>query len=184
MEIQLSDFENAAFSIFVVLLTRTILSFDLNFYIQLSKVNQNWALFSQFILKPSCSNYRWMKIWPALNAVTQSIRKSFGSAKIFLVSLFHPTFFLSTFPATHALYPCTGKLDPTVMDNSSSNGDCCDPDSDVRRGKGRVSLDGGLSLSSNPKIGGAAKSPIEAREDDEDVNELMSIDEIINGSKV
>ena len=38
MEIQLTDFENAAFSIFVVLLTRTILSFDLNFYICLSKV--------------------------------------------------------------------------------------------------------------------------------------------------
>ncbi|KAJ3223275.1 hypothetical protein HK099_001316 [Clydaea vesicula] len=41
MEIQLSDFENAAFSIFVVLLTRTILSFDLNFYAPLSKVDEN-----------------------------------------------------------------------------------------------------------------------------------------------
>jgi glutamate--cysteine ligase catalytic subunit len=41
MEIQLTDFENAAFSIFVVLLTRTILSFDLNFYIPLSKVEDN-----------------------------------------------------------------------------------------------------------------------------------------------
>lgn len=41
MEIQLTDFENAAFSIFVVLLTRTILSFDLNFYMELSKVDEN-----------------------------------------------------------------------------------------------------------------------------------------------
>jgi glutamate--cysteine ligase catalytic subunit len=41
MEIQLTDLENAAFSIFVVLLTRTILAFDLNFYLPLSKVDEN-----------------------------------------------------------------------------------------------------------------------------------------------
>lgn len=38
MEIQITDFENAAFSIFIVLLTRAILSFNLNFYIPISKV--------------------------------------------------------------------------------------------------------------------------------------------------
>ncbi|KAJ3270551.1 hypothetical protein HK104_004897, partial [Borealophlyctis nickersoniae] len=41
MEIQLTDRENAAFAVFVVLLTRAILSFDLNFYIPLSKVDEN-----------------------------------------------------------------------------------------------------------------------------------------------
>ncbi|KAJ3412540.1 hypothetical protein HDV05_000621 [Chytridiales sp. JEL 0842] len=41
MEIQITDFENAAFAIFIVLLTRTILSLDLNFYIPLSKVDEN-----------------------------------------------------------------------------------------------------------------------------------------------
>ncbi|KAI9007113.1 glutamate-cysteine ligase-domain-containing protein [Gaertneriomyces semiglobifer] len=41
MEIQLTDKENAAFSIFVVLLVRAILSFGLNFYIPLSKVDEN-----------------------------------------------------------------------------------------------------------------------------------------------
>ena len=39
MEVQVTDFENAAFSIFIVLLTRAILSFGLNFYIPLSKVS-------------------------------------------------------------------------------------------------------------------------------------------------
>jgi glutamate--cysteine ligase catalytic subunit len=39
MEIQLTDTENAAFSTFVVLLTRTILKYNLNFYIPLSMVN-------------------------------------------------------------------------------------------------------------------------------------------------
>ncbi|CAO3626794.1 unnamed protein product [Cunninghamella blakesleeana] len=41
MEVQLTDFENAAFSVFIVLLTRTILSFGLNFYIPISKVDEN-----------------------------------------------------------------------------------------------------------------------------------------------
>jgi glutamate--cysteine ligase catalytic subunit len=38
MEVQLTDFENAAFSIFIVLLSRAILTFGLNFYIPISKV--------------------------------------------------------------------------------------------------------------------------------------------------
>jgi glutamate--cysteine ligase catalytic subunit len=41
MEIQLTDFENAAFSIFLVLITRAILSFDLNFYIPIARVTEN-----------------------------------------------------------------------------------------------------------------------------------------------
>ncbi|KAK9236655.1 glutamate-cysteine ligase-domain-containing protein [Lipomyces kononenkoae] len=41
MEIQITDFENAAFAIFIVLLTRAILSFKLNFYIPISKVDRN-----------------------------------------------------------------------------------------------------------------------------------------------
>lgn len=35
---QITDFENAAFSIFIVLLSRAILSFGLNFYLPISKV--------------------------------------------------------------------------------------------------------------------------------------------------
>lgn len=41
MEIQLTDFENAAFTAFIVLLTRVILTFDLNFYIPVSRVDAN-----------------------------------------------------------------------------------------------------------------------------------------------
>ncbi|KAJ1326540.1 glutamate--cysteine ligase catalytic subunit [Microdochium nivale] len=40
MEIQITDFENAAFSVFMVLITRAILSFDLNFYIPIAKVDE------------------------------------------------------------------------------------------------------------------------------------------------
>ncbi|KAI8146644.1 glutamate-cysteine ligase-domain-containing protein [Fennellomyces sp. T-0311] len=43
MEVQLTDFENAAFSVFIVLLTRVILSFGLNLYIPITKVDENMA---------------------------------------------------------------------------------------------------------------------------------------------
>jgi glutamate--cysteine ligase catalytic subunit len=41
MEIQVTDFENAAFSVFMVLITRAILSFDLNFYIPIPRTAEN-----------------------------------------------------------------------------------------------------------------------------------------------
>ncbi|TAQ83902.1 hypothetical protein B7494_g7783 [Chlorociboria aeruginascens] len=44
MEIQITDFENAAFSVFMVLITRAILSFDLNFYIPITKVSDNMEM--------------------------------------------------------------------------------------------------------------------------------------------
>lgn len=37
----MTDFENAAFSIFIVLLSRVILSFDLNFYIPIPRTTEN-----------------------------------------------------------------------------------------------------------------------------------------------
>jgi glutamate--cysteine ligase catalytic subunit len=39
MEVQMTDFENAAFAVFIVLLSRAILAFNLNFYIPISKVH-------------------------------------------------------------------------------------------------------------------------------------------------
>ena len=41
METQLTDFENAAFTVFIVLVTRVVLAFDLCLYIPLSKVDEN-----------------------------------------------------------------------------------------------------------------------------------------------
>ncbi|KAJ5111540.1 hypothetical protein N7532_002075 [Penicillium argentinense] len=41
MEIQITDFENAAFSIFIVLITRAILSFNLNFYLPIPRTTEN-----------------------------------------------------------------------------------------------------------------------------------------------
>lgn len=41
MEVQLTEFENAAYVVFIVLLTRVILTFQLNFLIPISKVDEN-----------------------------------------------------------------------------------------------------------------------------------------------
>ncbi|KAK0614194.1 glutamate-cysteine ligase-domain-containing protein [Immersiella caudata] len=41
MEIQITDFENAALSVFMVLITRVILSYNLNFYIPILRVDEN-----------------------------------------------------------------------------------------------------------------------------------------------
>jgi len=43
MEVQLTDFENAAFTVFCVLVLRVLLSFDLNIYVPMSKVHENMA---------------------------------------------------------------------------------------------------------------------------------------------
>jgi len=39
MEVQMTDFENAAFAVFMVLLSRAILKFNLNLYLPISKVH-------------------------------------------------------------------------------------------------------------------------------------------------
>ncbi|KNC74969.1 glutamate-cysteine ligase catalytic subunit, partial [Sphaeroforma arctica JP610] len=41
MELQMTDFENSAFTVFIVLLTRAILSFNLNLYMPITKVDEN-----------------------------------------------------------------------------------------------------------------------------------------------
>ncbi|KAL1744780.1 glutamate-cysteine ligase-domain-containing protein [Schizophyllum fasciatum] len=41
MEVQLTDYENAAFALFIVLLSRALLQFDVNMYMPISKVDEN-----------------------------------------------------------------------------------------------------------------------------------------------
>lgn len=43
MEVQLTDFENAAYTVFIVLVTRVILSFNLNMLVPISKMEENMA---------------------------------------------------------------------------------------------------------------------------------------------
>lgn len=52
LEIQPSAFENAAFSIFVFLLSRVIAEYNLNFYIPISNVDENFRRANMFVRKP------------------------------------------------------------------------------------------------------------------------------------
>ena len=42
MEVQPTDFANAAFAVFTVLLSRAILHYSLNFYLPISKVSSHY----------------------------------------------------------------------------------------------------------------------------------------------
>ena len=48
-KVQLTDFENAAYMVFMVLLTRVILTFHLNFIIPISKVSSGSVVFCQSV---------------------------------------------------------------------------------------------------------------------------------------
>ncbi|WWC71056.1 uncharacterized protein I206_105009 [Kwoniella pini CBS 10737] len=64
MEVQLTDFENAAFSIFIVLLTRAILSFNVNFYMPISKVDENMQRAQERSASTSQSFYFRKHVFP------------------------------------------------------------------------------------------------------------------------
>lgn len=70
MDIQLSDFENAAYAIFIVLLARMIISLGLNFQIPMSKVHENYekAVKMDAVLTE--------KFWFKLNIVTANCKNS------------------------------------------------------------------------------------------------------------
>ena len=72
MELQMTDFENAAFSVFVVLLTRAIVSFNLNMYIPISKVCDPNNRVIQASLSRRFVNGNHVYIIPRLQAAPKS----------------------------------------------------------------------------------------------------------------
>lgn len=70
-EIQLTDFENAAFACFMALLSRVILAYKLNFLIPISKVDENMA-------KAQTRNaYRTERFWFRRNIFSKEERLNF-----------------------------------------------------------------------------------------------------------
>jgi glutamate--cysteine ligase catalytic subunit len=86
MEIQMTDFENAAFSIFIVLVTRAILSFDLNFYIPIPRTTENMetahtrngVMESKFWFRKDPFPRRSPKQSPSLNGLGGDATSGFG----------------------------------------------------------------------------------------------------------
>lgn len=66
MEVQMTDFENAAFSIFMILLTRAVLAFNLNFYVPISKVSPTDPIVTNYQL---IGTHRSTRICSALSFV-------------------------------------------------------------------------------------------------------------------
>lgn len=85
MEVQLTDFANAAFTVFASLLSRVILFFDLNLYIPISKVRCAAVPLSQLRTPPvdACAmrlRRRWMQTWPPHTIATPCCASSSTSA--------------------------------------------------------------------------------------------------------
>lgn len=68
-DVQISDFENAAIVCFVILLTRVILTYDLNFLIPLSRVDENMQTAQK---RDAC---RQCKFWFRKNILTATVSK-------------------------------------------------------------------------------------------------------------
>uniref|UniRef100_A0A4X1UKQ4 Glutamate--cysteine ligase n=1 Tax=Sus scrofa TaxID=9823 RepID=A0A4X1UKQ4_PIG len=81
MEVQLTDFENSAYVVFVVLLTRVILSYKLDFLIPLSKVDENMIAAQKRDAVLQGMFYFRKDICKGGNAVVDGCGKATGSAE-------------------------------------------------------------------------------------------------------
>ncbi|KAF8160745.1 glutamate-cysteine ligase catalytic subunit [Crassisporium funariophilum] len=80
MEVQMTDFENAAFAVFVVLLSRAILNFNLNFYIPISKVDENMERAQQRDASTSRSFYFRKDVYSTVRSAGSSACSSSGTS--------------------------------------------------------------------------------------------------------
>eukprot|EP01094_Clydonella_sp_ATCC50884_P029923 TRINITY_DN9560_c0_g1_i2.p1 TRINITY_DN9560_c0_g1~~TRINITY_DN9560_c0_g1_i2.p1 ORF type:complete len:541 (+),score=143.04 TRINITY_DN9560_c0_g1_i2:242-1864(+) len=100
LEAQLTDFENAAFAVFVVLLTRVIAAFQLNFYMPLSQVDENMKraqkresvkeekfLFRTSPLSESEAEYREMTVDEIMNG-KDDVRSLLSALRVIYVLCF------------------------------------------------------------------------------------------------
>ncbi|KAL2436183.1 Glutamate-cysteine ligase [Exophiala dermatitidis] len=152
MEIQMTDFENAAFAIFIVLVTRAILSFDLNFYIPIPRTTENMdtahardaVLTQKFWFRKDPFPRRSPRQSPKLNGVTST--ESVGGSGTELAT------------------------DPTSL--TSANTTTGDATTDTSTNRSTTAN----STRSTTPFAAEFDTPVE------DEYTLMTIDEIINGS--
>jgi len=80
MEVQMTDFENAAFAVFVVLLSRAILNFNLNFYIPISKVDENMQRAQQRDASRSKTFFFRKDVYATNKSAASSVASSSGGS--------------------------------------------------------------------------------------------------------
>ncbi|THH19838.1 hypothetical protein EW146_g1373 [Bondarzewia mesenterica] len=82
MEVQMTDFENAAYAVFIVLLSRAIMSMNLNFYMPISKVDENMAQAQvRDAARSSKFYFRW-NVFPPLSSRASSAHSSGTSSPV------------------------------------------------------------------------------------------------------
>jgi len=92
LEVQITDFENAAYSIFVILLIRAILTFNVNFYIPLSKVDENMRRAQRRDAAGSSLFYFRTQIESDSNQSSKALLEQLGTAPSVQVDGLEPEF--------------------------------------------------------------------------------------------
>ncbi|OLY83270.1 Glutamate-cysteine ligase catalytic subunit [Smittium mucronatum] len=105
IEIQLTDFENAAFSVFIVLLTRAILSYDLDFYLPISKMDVNMERAHD---RDAVLNQKFFfrkNVFPRKSALPTPLQSQYNSPKISSNSCLDQELKVDTSPPSGSLSP-------------------------------------------------------------------------------
>lgn len=82
MEVQMTDFENAAYAVFIVLLSRAIMSMNLNFYMPISKVDDNMQRAQLRDASRSSKFYFRKNVFPPISSRTSSVQSSGAASPV------------------------------------------------------------------------------------------------------
>lgn len=165
MEVQLSDFENAAFSVFIVALVRVILSFGPNFYIPISKVDDNMR--------------RAQRRGACLDEMFWFRRSVFTRSRDEAMADFVDQSMQSSFCHLNSEFSSDWSQ-PAIPMYADFRKNCCPSPADTQS---KYSFEG---VNSGSPSTPASMSELEDARDDEDAGDefvLMSLDEIFNGSR-
>ena len=155
MEVQMTDFENAAFAVFMVLLSQAILHLDLNFYIPIAKVDENMER----------AHARDAVLHGRFHFRKDPLRGSQAEVST-IESLSGSSILEATVSEETSSYSDPGSLDGSTKYESSSNSSLID--------ESAVSEDG----MKQPPFNGRSQDRIHMVEDE---YESMSIHDIVNG---
>ncbi|ORX37103.1 glutamate-cysteine ligase-domain-containing protein [Kockovaella imperatae] len=179
MEVQMTDYENAAFSIFIVLLTRAILSFDLNFYMPISEVDDNMQRAQQRDAAARNSFHFRRNVFPhdkpreRFDLTSRPVSPPAGQSPTSPTSASIRSESISRVNGT-----ASSSSKPTTPTGSRRNS------GDHLRPSGSSQLRSSVSAPPTPRRTGSSASRCSSEDEDigeEDETAQMTLDEIING---
>ncbi|XP_033169398.1 glutamate--cysteine ligase [Drosophila mauritiana] len=173
-EAQISDFENAAIVCFVVLLTRVILSYQLNFLTPISKVDENMQTAQK---RDAC---RKEKFWFRKSSKTTEQRAAKAQAQALAQAQ----------AQTNGKATLNGNGLANGNGNGSENGDQEEQQQPLTNGSAKMNGHGngttngttnGTNGSSNGSSNGADSDHTDTDDEENELFQLLSINEIFNG---